>query len=286
MQFKSSPAGNIALCLPDKTYQLRQVHTSNSVHILRTEPSKAADDDMDPRSSVISIAQCNSTLEFEPSAAQSALPYLKQTLPIFEGTEDVTKVRVSKYRAYDDIPLSDAEIDTAWRELCAFESDDGMYAFQPSPAALVQAWSAIVSAAAIEKIDLSGPILQETQQKLTGSIDNAPKNLVHAIFAHLSTDSDDQMQLNKERTIALVGHALISDLVEVPESELMQTWTDLLPESWRNSANVSILADICDFGAGTVRLRSAAPTSTAAMEAAPTAKRKWHEKFKQSRTKQ
>ncbi|KAF9883428.1 hypothetical protein FE257_003469 [Aspergillus nanangensis] len=90
----------VNLCTATQTYQIRQVQSSNSIHIIR--PSNGADDrvqlgdinivvageedaHLDLVDSITTIAKCGSTLElYEPPEGFSAVPYLLRLLRVFD----------------------------------------------------------------------------------------------------------------------------------------------------------------------------------------------------------
>ena len=84
------PSPSAVLCTHDRTYQLRQVQSSNSVFILQPSESSRGND-RSPSQSLLAIAQCTSTLELLPSdtAASFALvlQLLKKTLPLYKGAD-------------------------------------------------------------------------------------------------------------------------------------------------------------------------------------------------------
>ena len=78
------------LCTDDRTYQLRQVQSSNSVFILQPSESSRGNDRI-PSQSLLAIAQCTSTLELIPSDAAASFALtsqlLKKTLPSYNGAD-------------------------------------------------------------------------------------------------------------------------------------------------------------------------------------------------------
>ena len=84
------PIPSAVLCTDDRTYQLRQVQSSNSVFILQPSESSRGNDSI-PSQSLLAIAQCTSTLELIPSdtAASFALAsqLLRKTLRSYKGAD-------------------------------------------------------------------------------------------------------------------------------------------------------------------------------------------------------
>ncbi|KAF2152502.1 hypothetical protein K461DRAFT_226472 [Myriangium duriaei CBS 260.36] len=292
LHFKSSPSGNAALCLPDKTFHLRQVHTSNSVHIIQPEAEERGTSGTIEQPGLVAMAQCGSTLELIGTSPESASSYLKAALPVYAWPAEETSPNYSKLtkrQVFDDVPLSDAEIAQAWEGLCAFESDEGQSCFQPSPRALVHAWATISTTATLEKIKLDQPLSAASMQLILASAEDVPQSLLEAIIQSLLVTVDDKTQLDKGRTVKFVGGILIQDLVETRESDFLRQWQNLLPEPWRTGASIGLISDLCEksTSTGSVRLLATiSDSSSSAPKKAPSnAKRKWHEKFKQVRDK-
>ncbi|KAJ5561019.1 hypothetical protein N7535_009216 [Penicillium sp. DV-2018c] len=141
----------VNLCTPTQTYRIRQVQSSNSLHILRpsyAEISHAdikviAEDDVDPLSlpseALSAIAKCSSTLELHvPAGGFSAVPFLEKSLRLYDprpedGGMDVAmaesdsgmrldamRVREIRERLWGDIPVSGKLCAEGWMEICAF----------------------------------------------------------------------------------------------------------------------------------------------------------------------
>lgn len=149
------------LCTPSKTYRIRQVQSSNSIHVIKpTRPPSeekmqtdldhsTALDDLDSfETGMTAISKCGSTLELHiPPEGFSAIPFLKQSLRVYdrlssEGDSDrceddthtpametglgSVKDRVEglKNSLFDDIPVSREQCESAWVETCAFVYQD------------------------------------------------------------------------------------------------------------------------------------------------------------------
>lgn len=154
------PSGHdqVTLCTPTQTFRLRQVHSSNSVHIIQpsNSPSNSGesvlDDGRDP-DTVTAIAKCGSTLEmFEWKAEDGgegvllAVPFLERILQVYveanyhlhptdNNQDDIEMQDASratsnpvatpeigkvKEMILRDIPLSAVQCEAGWRDMCAF----------------------------------------------------------------------------------------------------------------------------------------------------------------------
>lgn len=84
------------LCTPTKTYQLRQVQTSNSLFV--TRPTLDAHGNDIPVPTTRAVASCTATLELQPSA-DSPRPLLEHALPLYDivhGDVDVAMHNIVK----------------------------------------------------------------------------------------------------------------------------------------------------------------------------------------------
>ncbi|KAI4704014.1 hypothetical protein J4E81_001078 [Alternaria sp. BMP 2799] len=280
------------LCTPNKTFQLRQVQTSNSLYI--AQPALEAHGNEIPTPATRAIALCTATLEAHASTA-SATALLREALPVYDivaGDVDATSNGRSKASMFSDMPLSDGECQVGWNELMAFEADGGSY--QPSPNALSQVWRSINAAALAEGIKLQAQFLTNDITKAAAE-EGHPSGLVEAILAYLSTADNDKNGpwscLDREKTVAFTGRTLLEAKrgADFLIADFTDTWEDRLPEVWRKDAQLSAIDGIYDFPSDTtIRAKSTAATtaggdsSVAAMK--PSA-RKWHEKFAKTRKK-
>lgn len=187
-----SASGNAVLCTNDQTYQLRQVHSSNSVFVL--QPSHTSLNDGEdaglPMASVQAVAQCATTLELKPST-RSRDDFLKGLLPQYTGPEDNTdncfpsQLMRGKDRICKDAPLSRAEFEAAWVTLCAFELEN--IAFLPTATALHEVWKSILSATVVKSLKLEDNVFI---QNIAGLVeeDGFPRSLLQAVVNRLSVD--------------------------------------------------------------------------------------------------
>ncbi|KAG8628431.1 hypothetical protein KVT40_004304 [Elsinoe batatas] len=295
LYFKSAKTGHAALCSSNQTFELRQVQTSNSVHI--TTPIEVVEQDRTPTAGLISIAQCGSSLELTGKAQSDATALLKALLPIFheeraENSTLETSAR-SKLDIFSEIPLSEGECDRDWRGLYAFETGNPKQSFRPSPRLLVKAWSSIMSSAVLDCADLAGPVSEVALQAWMDASDEVPDALMHTIVNHLRNVNSDGatdglVTFDKTRTIQFTGTQLLYDLLEVAEDDYVRQWYNLLPEKWRDGAVVSDLpVKVHKSYDGKIRLPGADGKDEAITEKTTPApaigKRKWHDKFKQAR---
>ncbi|GAB7343243.1 hypothetical protein MBLNU457_1301t1 [Dothideomycetes sp. NU457] len=309
LKSSSSDAGTAeaALCSPNRTYQLRQVQTSNSLYVVAPSSSAVNESNDQSGPGVTTFAQCNWTLEVLDAPSQSALPYMKQLIPLCTGPEInqiLTKADLrTKAAIFSDVPLSDAECEQVWTDIVAFEDKARKSSFRPPPRILTKVWAA-VSLAAVEKtIDLSKGLKVTDIEDLISALDEVPPELVEAMVKRLlppeqqkllidaplsDIDPTTTFTLDRSQTVRSVGTWLMEDLGETAEAELIRQWQNLLPEPWREDAQLSAIEGVYQRSTdGKVTSTSSSSqngtSKTAAAPASTAAKRKWHEKFAKAR---
>lgn len=278
------------LCTPNKTFQLRQVQTSNSLFV--TQPMLETPGNAIPIPATCAIASCTATLELHPSAAP-AVTLLRDALPVYDivaGDVDATSNGKNKLSIFEDLPMSDAECQTAWHSVMAFELEDGSY--QPSPNALTQVWRSINAAALAEGVKLDSQFLT---LDITDAVaeEGHPPGLVKAILAFLSTEDTDKdgawSSLDRKRTVHFTGRMLLEAKrgSNFLIADFTDTWEDRLPEAWRKDAQLSAIEGLYEFPTETT-IRTKAGQDSSSDSGTATAKPsagKWHEKFDKARKK-
>ncbi|KAF1838077.1 sister chromatid cohesion protein-like protein Dcc1 [Decorospora gaudefroyi] len=283
------------LCTPNKTFQLRQVQTSNSLFV--TQPALEAHGNEIPIPATRAIASCTATLELHASTA-SAVTMLKGVLPVYDivaGDVDAISNGRSKASMFADMPLSDGECQAAWNELMAFEVDDS--SFQPSANALSQVWRSINAASLAEGVRLDRQFMTDEITR-AASEEGHPSNFIHAVLAFLSTDDTDRSGpwscLDRAKTVVFTGRTLLEAEhgADFLVADFTDTWEDRLPEVWRKDAQLSAIDGFYELPGTTIKAKSKAATATATATSAGSAAasmkpsaRKWHEKFAKTRKK-
>ncbi|KAJ4368296.1 hypothetical protein N0V83_006652 [Neocucurbitaria cava] len=280
------------LCTPNKTFQLRQVQTSNSLFV--TQPALEPHGNEIPIPVTCAIASCTATLELHPSAA-SAVTLLKDALPVYDivaGDVDATGNGRSKASVLDDVPLSEGECQTAWLELMAFELEENSY--QPSANALSQVWRSINSASLAEGVKLDSQFLTSDITRAVAE-DGHPEGLVEAILARLSKECSESNGawscLDRAKTVIFAGKTLLEAKQgdDFLIASFTDTWEDQLPEAWRKDAQLTALEGLYEFPSETtIRAKGKAAATAGGDNTAASMKpsaRKWHEKFGKTRKK-
>ena len=266
----SQASANAVLCTDNQTYQVRQVQSSNSVYVL--QPSETSPEDgFIPTIGLSAIAQCTATLELIPEPA-SAIPFLKQTVPVYSGPEGGTQSptasalleKKNKHAILERTPFSLGEFNKACEELCVFEVDG--QAWLPTASMLANFWKSIISGATVGSVNLGGSFSIATLSRIVEE-DGHPTALFRAVIDRLSSNDVDLMDdcklvptesapsasltefvdaaLSREKAVPWVGlvllqsHHMSTEVVVL--SDFLQDWQNQLPEDWRNHATLDAL---------------------------------------------
>lgn len=280
------------LCTPNKTYQIRQVQTSNSVFV--TQPVLAAHGNDVPTPTTCAIASCAHTLELHPADIAAAASHLEDALPVYDivdGEVDARANGVGKAGVFTHVPLSLEQCQRAWDDIMAFELSGSSY--RPSAASLAQVWASIHAAALAEGIQLDSQFMANDVAKMVEE-EGYPTPLALAVFRHLAPAGQDVNEwscLDKTKTVSFVGKTLLQARRGVASDystdAFLQTWKDSLPEAWRVDAELSAIGDVYELpSSATIRIKSAPTAANGAPVASKTAaKGKWHERFAKTRKK-
>jgi sister chromatid cohesion protein DCC1 len=269
------------LCTENKTFQIRQVQTSNSLYIV--QPVETEDENGVSTMGICAIATCPATLELSIMKAASADLYLRNLLVEWEDEHKPMLVDNKSIRdVYADVPLSNAEIQLAWTNLCAFELEDTAY--KPSPHLLNKAWKAVILAAAAEKGGFETAALLPSFWHSVADEENLPEELFDAIRLRIRVG---EPEAPKETASWLAGIILEdTSKEEIDRSDFLTSWKDSLPETWRSEASLDLIKPFTNQSdPTTISLKSKAvvKTDTTGITAPSAAARKWHERLKKGR---
>lgn len=183
----------VNLCTRTQTYRIRQVQSSNSIHILRPSLGQISRADIKvveeeagesgalnlPDEAVTAIAKCGSTLELHiPAGGFSAVTFLEKSLGLFDrraGDEDgdiemdqsssrkgvlgLGEIRTLRDRVCADIPLSAMQCEAGWVEICAFVDERTAICWRPSVRMRLDVWRRLAEGAILQGIDLEKQFL-------------------------------------------------------------------------------------------------------------------------------
>lgn len=235
------------LCTLDKTFQIRQIQTSNTVFL--TRPTLCSTEGEITVPGITAISSVPSYLELTPTASSSALPYLLKLVAPWPGRNVIEGRRE---RAADDgkdlttlfnsIPLSHAECIEAYEELVIFQFEGAYH--RPTAKQLQQAWQETLTALLTEDINTaygSVPCLSGILQPLEQA--GWPEELVKAILGRLGSGTiEEKKALNFVGTITL--EAETSGGKSIPTDHFLEKWRNAVPEQWRGSVNLGKI-DVC-----------------------------------------
>ncbi|KAJ5782600.1 hypothetical protein N7457_004374 [Penicillium paradoxum] len=334
----------VNLCTPTQTFRIRQVQSSNSLHILRPSRGEISQADIKvvepeaetgalnlPDEAVTAIAKCSSTLELHtPPGGFSAVPFLEKTLRLYDrrsdddpdtemgdsadstgplGSEEMKEIRA---RVCQDIPVSTAQCEQGWMELCAFvDGGEEVACWRPSARSRLRVWKRLVEGAVLQGIDLEKQFLVGDLWKSVLDEDDEqeppfPRALLEAVVRRICiaderpplADDIKWASFDKIECTQWVGETYLAATAPttssaIGRSEFLRAWKDCLPESWRGEALLSKLTNGCYsspdpttiyFVEPSQRQQSSKATPTAPATAAKAkTTRNWHELLKNRR---
>ncbi|KPI35142.1 uncharacterized protein AB675_1319 [Cyphellophora attinorum] len=312
VQLKSAPTNDsstatkpkeeyLHVCTEDKVWAVRQVSTSNSVHVLRPAAnvpvlsSNESDPTATPGPGVTAIAQPTSTLELLPATytqkdIESASGRLLPTVSL-DDTASSIESGISEKEIIASLPYPLHPILRAKRELFVIRPWDKPCI--PSPGILLAAWNAMFALGRKFPLDTSDMLyLGERSMQIHQEEGEVVACAVRAIaerFVEEDLDEGEDGELQRLRyslegqligkeTTVFVGQLLVMCAGEqgLRREELEDRWTDIVPSSWRRWCKLDNLGEQCiTTGA---KSAEATPSSVAG-------KRNWHEKFSAQRKK-
>lgn len=267
----------VVLCTANKTYQLRQVSTSNTVYI--TTPIYSTSETTPIGEPGISaISQCTSTLETMAAPADSARDTLLQMLMPFAEPEDAERSS-AKYldqaTVFSNTPMSDDECYKAWIKSVAFEMETSgslpKRSYRPTATAALKAWKQVCELAASEsdRIRLASPmgknalknVLLNSEEDQDWPVELRKAVLMRLIPLQDASMSDiyewptkEEVSLDRQITVQWVGVTIVQARQEAnakssrQKDAFINEWKDALPEEWREDAKLDVLAVSHDCG--------------------------------------
>lgn len=251
-----------------------------------------------PQTGIEAVAKCESTLELVAAAKQSAVPFIKSTLPTFASTGSYGAAKsISKAELFSHIPLSQAECEAGWSTLACFESINPAGCFIPSAQVKMQIWETALTTATADGADLKDPYLADDIPVFSMDLkQDWPLELIAAVFAGVSSPTPgDNLVINEEKCVQFVGLNQLEMRSGGRPTEVkgfLKAWKDAVPESWRSKCELSVIKGwyklqdgdssivFIDGSNGVAEKPSGAPEEA---KTALGAKRKWHEKFRASK---
>ncbi|PLB51108.1 sister chromatid cohesion protein Dcc1 [Aspergillus steynii IBT 23096] len=338
----------VNLCTATQTYRIRQVQSSNSLLVMRPSDGGAQrgdisivggdQDELNLVETMTSVSKCGSTLELHtPAGGFSALPSLERRLRVYDvvssereseseghADEDLDPIERQEVlsRVLADVPVSRAQCEQGWIELCAFvlprgtEDDLSSWCWRPSSRVKVDVWRRVVEGSVLQGIDLGKQFLVSDLWRSVldeGGEEPFPQPLFEAVVRRVCESGVERDQvlagtkmkwasIDKTSCARWVGETCLEAMAPTTTSamardDFLKTWRNHLPEPWQDEVKLSKLTEnsykhpepttIC-FVNETDRQKAKKNVSTDASAATAAKKtRNWHELFKnQKRQKQ
>ncbi|KAE8348658.1 hypothetical protein BDV28DRAFT_164191 [Aspergillus coremiiformis] len=267
----------VNLCTATKTYRVRQVQSSNSIHIIRPSDSGVERGDIDIVGgstdglnlveTVTAIAICGSTLELHtPPEGFSAVPVLERILPVYDDGEEaeVMEVDVGEVirRVFADVPVSGVQCEEGWIEVCGFVLRRGSggdvvgWCRRPSAETKLGVWRRVLEGAVLQGIDLGRQFLVKDlwRSVLDEGEEPFPRALFEAVVRRVCAGSGLLFEdikwasIDQASCTQWVGEIYLEAVAPtatsgVGRSEFLNAWKDLLPEPWRGDVAFSKLTE-------------------------------------------
>ncbi|KAI9761032.1 MAG: hypothetical protein M4579_001295 [Chaenotheca gracillima] len=298
----ASANSHAVLCTPDRTFQLRQVHSSNSIFLIEpSAPGISLEDNAASGSTIQVTGSSKETLELIPTSPPTRF-LLRSQLNVYHGPQEAdddfeTMPSVSKTAQrsrmdiFANIPASANEIAQAWRELCAFESSD--QSWLPSTSALSRIWRDLTECAALKGVQLGSnfhatdlwPLLEDC---------GYPHGFYEAILSRLDPNDHpsphENRVIDRKKCVPWVGAVLLESCTENGDTttkDFLKTWADQVPEEWRGDVSLDLIkgkysqptTSTIAFDHAAVKEEESKGSANAQAKGAPRS-RKWHEKFR------
>ena len=202
----SLPNQNAVLCTDNETYQVRQVHSSNSVFILQPSEAETAQGLISsPRLSA--IAKATATLELV-HAKPSVSTFLRRVLPVYSGPEEGegrhpgsgSPSTFSK-GLLEDVPFSSGEYNKICLAMCVFQRNG--LAWLPTASVLLNVWKSIISAATVRSVDLGDTFSTAALEGVVQEYGHEAA-LFRAVMNRLASDNRDDRMDGCEDAAAIV----------------------------------------------------------------------------------
>jgi sister chromatid cohesion protein DCC1 len=285
--------GNAVLCTPDKTFNIRQKNSSNTVYIL--QPGQD-DTSSIAEPGLTGISKPESTLETLPITNFTAAAHIRRLLPVLTTTGQLTGTRDSstKSQLLKNVPFSDSECEVAYRELSVFVQSTTDHCIVPSAQLKIETWLSMLENTRANGIDLTSELDQDAMLSLKDGLEDLETGLCDAIVhSFTSTNAEGRTSIDSDRLLRWVGlNRLEADALKTPISiaTFKASWKDALPEKLRGKVEISLLSDRHQLSAGgkSIAFKDYALDLAVGADSAGVAgakstlgtKRKWHDKFK------
>jgi Sister chromatid cohesion protein Dcc1 len=251
---------------------------------------------------------------------QSMVPVWKWSNTNTIGLDEVAArgIAMSKREIFDQLPAPETQIEDAWRRLFAFEV--GGHGYVPDQETLYRAWEEVMDIFVSEEgreaelsagIFLGGGYLCEDDNREL--LEAVRRSIWWSPVLRKPTGTApgqyEDGELDETITTAWVGRLVLQHMANGDQStgveQFMTAWRNLLPEKWGRGVGIDVLGqgsyqlETSVDGVAKIRTREGTDGATDSStkekgllesvakdpnaRAGTTGKRKWHEKFKDSR---
>ncbi|KAK6363409.1 hypothetical protein TWF730_000840 [Orbilia blumenaviensis] len=301
----TGPAPFAVLTTATETYNIRSVHSSNSIFILKPVPipiipdqdevdsdTEMADDPIiTSKPGVIVTSTCASHLELLPSKPNTEL--LLQSMLTEYKSSGTSPTRpsdaLSKSQLLLNTPVSDGEFHKGWRDVTGFEIEG--WAVRLSPSAALEILDALVllivssgSTREIEKDGMGIDFFMDLVEK-DGGIEFPPEAIRAVVIgAFEGKKIEDGSMVYRYATSYTAGWVGKQILLSNPnksytEREFMETWRKRAPDECEKFVDLTLLDGLHTRSVLGVIQYIHSTENEGAAAPANKKKNKWHEKF-------
>ncbi|KAK6499868.1 hypothetical protein TWF481_010225 [Arthrobotrys musiformis] len=297
----TGPAPFAVLTTATETYNIRSVHSSNSIFILKPVPIPIIPDQDDVDSDtemadepiitskpgVIVTSTCASHLELLPSKPNTEL-LLQSALTEYKSSE-TPPIRpseaLSKSQILRNMPVSDAEFHEGWRDVTAFEVDN--WALRLSPVAAMKIFldliNLILGCSDVDKDEMGMNFFMKLVER-DGDFEfpiEAVRAVIEGAFESRKTE-DGSMAYSYATpyTTKWVGKNILlsNPNKSFTEREFMETWRTKAPDECEKFVDLKLLDGLHTRSVlGVIQYIHGSENESGVAPAKK--KNKWHEKF-------
>jgi sister chromatid cohesion protein DCC1 len=232
-------ADHAVLCTSDKTFSLRQVHSSNTSFLLSPQTSEGGVGGITATSTVTSYIEL---LPVTPDTKSLLRPLLlPYPTAATSSSGSKSNVGMSKVQLRNNLPVSDAEFESAWTDLSAFEYNNSSYI--STAEGLLSALKEAFTNAAASGVKLCAPF------RLDALLDNEceiPSALVETVVARICERKGDGWVLLPEKATHVVGRWVLEEWHTSGKPDMlyvsfMSRWKAAVPQECKLLCKLDVL---------------------------------------------
>jgi len=234
-------ADHAVLCTSDKTFSLRQVHSSNTSFLLSPPTSEdGGGGGITATSTVTSYIELLPVTPDTKSLLRSLLlPY--PTAAIISSSGSKSNVGMSKDQLRNNLPVSDAEFESAWTDLSAFEYNNSSYI--STAEGLLSALKEAFTNAAAAGVKLCTPF------RLDALLDDEceiPLALVETVVSRICERKGNRWVLLPQKAAHVVGRWVLEEWHTSGKPDMLYVsfisrWKAAVPQECKLLCNLDVL---------------------------------------------